>query len=161
MTQKSFIVIIGEYSPELSCVREVMDAPKEAEINFFDMPNIGSKDTVERVNEQLLIHHYAQLSEFEIQVKNKVGVPDDIWEDVKADVIGDITSMSDEMLQKLPYSQLTEGAYDSAYRSASSQIENESKETVKAIQKNIEKSAKEVTDMIDEALDDLVKNWGF
>ncbi len=72
MTQKSFIVIIGEYSPELSCVREVMDASEEAEINFFDMPNIGSKDTVERVNEQLLIHHYAQLSEFEIQVKQYI-----------------------------------------------------------------------------------------
>lgn len=99
--------------------------------------------------------------EFEIQVKNKVGVPDDIWEYVKADVIGDVTSMSDEMLQKLPYSQLTEGAYDSAYRSASSQIEKESIETAKAIQKNIEKSAKEVTDMIDNALDDLIKNWGF
>lgn len=72
MTQKSFIVIIGEYSPGLSCVREVMDASKEAEINFFDMPNIGSKDTVERINEQLLIHHYAQLSEFEIQVKQYI-----------------------------------------------------------------------------------------
>lgn len=99
--------------------------------------------------------------EFEIQVKKKVGVPDDIWDYVKADVIGDITSMSDEMLQKLPYSQLTEGAYDSAYRSASSQIEKESKEIVKSIQENIEKTAKEVTDTIDEALDDLVKNWGF
>lgn len=99
--------------------------------------------------------------EFELQVKKKVGVPDDIWEYVKADVIGDVTSMSDEMLQKLPYSQLTEGAYDSAFRSASSQIEKESIETAKAIQENIEKTAKEVTDTIDEALDDLVKNWGF
>ena len=99
--------------------------------------------------------------EFELQVKKKVGVPDDIWEYVKADVIGDVTSMSDEMLQKLPYSQLTEGAYDSAFRSASSQIENESKEIVKSIQENIEKSAKEVTDTIDDALDDLIKNWGF
>ena len=99
--------------------------------------------------------------EFELQVKKKVGVPDDIWEYVKADVIGDVTSMSDEMLQKLPYSQLTEGAYDSAYRSASSQIEKESIETVKAIQESVEKTAKEVTDTIDEALDDLVKNWGF
>ena len=99
--------------------------------------------------------------EFELQVKKKVGVPDDIWDDVKADVIGDVTSMSDEMLQKLPYSQLTEGAYDSAFRSASSQIEKESKEIVKSIQESIEKTAKEVTDTIDEALDDLVKNWGF
>ena len=37
MTQKSFIVIIGEYSPELSCVREVMDASKEAEIKEFEL----------------------------------------------------------------------------------------------------------------------------
>lgn len=99
--------------------------------------------------------------EFELQVKEKVGVPDDIWEDVKADVIGDVTSMSDEMLQKLPYSQLTEGAYDSAFRSASSQMEKDSIEIAKALQKDIEDGAKQVTETIDKALDDLIKNWGF
>lgn len=99
--------------------------------------------------------------EFELQVKQKFNVPDDIWNDVKADVIGGTTSMSDEMLQKLPYSQLVEGAYDSAYRSVSSQIEKGAIELAKGIQSDINRTAEQMADSVDEALDDLIKNWGF
>ena len=99
--------------------------------------------------------------EFELQVKQKFNVPDDIWNDVKADVIGGTTSMSDEMLQKLPYSQLVEGAYDSAYRSVSSQIEKGALELAKGIQSDINRTAEQMADSGDEALDDLIKNWGF
>ena len=99
--------------------------------------------------------------EFELQVKQKFNVPDDIWNDVKADVIGGTTSMSDEMLQKLPYSQLVEGAYDSAYRSVSSQIEKGALELAKGIQSDINRTAEQMSNSVDEALDDLIKNWGF
>ena len=99
--------------------------------------------------------------EFELQVKQKFNVPDDIWNDVKADVIGGTTSMSDEMLQKLPYSQLVEGAYDSAYRSVSSQIEKGAIELAKGIQSDINRTAEQMANCVDEALDDLIKNWGF
>lgn len=99
--------------------------------------------------------------EFELQVKQKFNVPDDIWNDVKADVIGGTTSMSDEMLQKLPYSQLVEGAYDSAYRSVSSQIEKGALELAKGIQSDINRTADQLANSVDEALDDLIKNWGF
>ena len=99
--------------------------------------------------------------EFELQVKQKFNVPDDIWNDVKADVIGGTTSMSDEMLQKLPYSQLVEGAYDSAYRSVSSQIEKGALELAKGIQSDINRTADQMANSVDEALDDLIKNWGF
>lgn len=99
--------------------------------------------------------------EFELQVKQKFNVPDDIWNDVKADVIGGTTSMSDEMLQKLPYSQLVEGAYDSAYRSVSSQIEKGALELAKGIQSDINRTAEQMANSVDEALDDLIKNWGF
>ena len=99
--------------------------------------------------------------EFELQVKQKFNVPDDIWNDVKADVIGGTTSMSDEMLQKLPYSQLVEGAYDSAYRSVSSQIEKGAIDLAKGIQSDINRTAEQMADSVDEALDDLIKNWGF
>lgn len=99
--------------------------------------------------------------EFELQVKQKFNVPDDIWNDVKADVIGGTTSMSDEMLQKLPYSQLVEGAYDSAYRSVSSQIEKGAIELAKGIQSDINRTADQLSNSVDEALDDLIKNWGF
>lgn len=99
--------------------------------------------------------------EFELQVKQKFNVPDDIWNDVKADVIGGTTSMSDEMLQKLPYSQLVEGAYDSAYRSVSSQIEKGALELAKGIQSDINRTADQLANTVDEALDDLIKNWGF
>lgn len=99
--------------------------------------------------------------EFELQVKQKFNVPDDIWNDVKADVIGGTTSMSDEMLQKLPYSQLVEGAYDSAYRSVSSQIEKGAIELAKGIQSDINRTAEQMANSVDEALDDLIKNWGF
>lgn len=99
--------------------------------------------------------------EFELQVKQKFNVPDDIWNDVKADVIGGTTSMSDEMLQKLPYSQLVEGAYDSAYRSVSSQIEKGAMELAKGIQSDINRTADQLANSVDEALDDLIKNWGF
>ena len=99
--------------------------------------------------------------EFELQVKQKFNVPDDIWNDVKADVIGGTTSMSDEMLQKLPYSQLVEGAYDSAYRSVSSQIEKGALELAKGIQSDINRTAEQMADSVDEALDDLIKNWGY
>lgn len=99
--------------------------------------------------------------EFELQVKQKFNVPDDIWNDVKADVIGGTTSMSDEMLQKLPYSQLVEGAYDSAYRSVSSQIEKGAIELAKGIQSDINRTADQLANSVDEALDDLIKNWGF
>ena len=99
--------------------------------------------------------------EFELQVKQKFNVPDDIWNYVKADVIGGTTSMSDEMLQKLPYSQLVEGAYDSAYRSVSSQIEKGALELAKGIQSDINRTAEQMADSVDEALDDLIKNWGF
>ena len=61
--------------------------------------------------------------EFELQVKQKFNVPDDLWDYVKADVIGGTTSMRDELLQKLPYSQLVEGAYDWAFRSVRRQVE--------------------------------------
>ena len=99
--------------------------------------------------------------EFELQVKQKFNVPDDLWDDVKADVIGGTTSMSDEMLQKLPYSQLVEGAYDSAYRSVSSQIEKGALELAKGIQSDINRTADQLANSVDEALDDLIKNWGF
>ena len=99
--------------------------------------------------------------EFELQVKQKFNVPDDIWNDVKADVIGGTTSMSDEMFQKLPYSQLVEGAYDSAYRSVSSQIEKGALELAKGIQSDINRTADQLANSVDEALDDLIKNWGF
>lgn len=99
--------------------------------------------------------------EFELQVKQKFNVPDDIWSYVKADVIGGTTSMSDEMLQKLPYSQLVEGAYDSAYRSVSSQIEKGALELAKGIQSDINRTADQLANSVDEALDDLIKNWGF
>lgn len=99
--------------------------------------------------------------EFELQVKQKFNVPDDIWDYVKADVIGGTTSMSDEMLQKLPYSQLVEGAYDSAYRSVSSQIEKGALELAKGIQSDINRTAEQMANSVDEALDDLIKNWGF
>ena len=99
--------------------------------------------------------------EFELQVKQKFNVPDDIWDYVKADVIGGTTSMSDEMLQKLPYSQLVEGAYDSAYRSVSSQIEKGALELAKGIQSDINRTAEQMANSVDEALDDLIKNWGY
>ena len=99
--------------------------------------------------------------EFELQVKQKFNVPDDLWDYVKADVIGGTTSMSDEMLQKLPYSQLVEGAYDSAYRSVSSQIEKGALELAKGIQSDINRTADQLANSVDEALDDLIKNWGF
>ena len=99
--------------------------------------------------------------EFELQVKQKFNVPDDLWDYVKADVIGGTTSMSDEMLQKLPYSQLVEGAYDSAYRSGSSQIEKGALDLAKGIQSDINRTADQLANSVDEALDDLIKNWGF
>ena len=99
--------------------------------------------------------------EFELQVKQKFNVPDDLWDYVKADVIGGTTSMSDEMLQKLPYSQLVEGAYDSAYRAVSSQIEKGALELAKGIQSDINRTADQLANSVDEALDDLIKNWGF
>ena len=99
--------------------------------------------------------------EFELQVKQKFNVPDDLWDYVKADVIGGTTSMSDEMLQKLPYSQLVEGAYDSAYRSVSSQIEKGAIELAKGIQSDINRTAEQMANSVDEALDDLIKNWGY
>lgn len=99
--------------------------------------------------------------EFELQVKQKFNVPDDLWDYVKADVIGGTTSMSDEMLQKLPYSQLVEGAYDSAYRSVSSQIEKGAIDLAKGIQSDINRTAEQMANTVDEALDDLIKNWGY
>ena len=37
MTQRSFIVIIGEYIPELTHVQDIIEASNDAEINFFSL----------------------------------------------------------------------------------------------------------------------------
>lgn len=72
MAQRSFIVIIGEYTPELTHVQDIIEASNDAEINFFSLSTTGEKDTVERINERLFVHHYAPLNDVEMQAKQYI-----------------------------------------------------------------------------------------
>ena len=59
MNTKSYIAIIGEFSSHRldNIIQEVLHN-NEAEVNVFDFPVVDGKDTVERVNDHLLVHKY-------------------------------------------------------------------------------------------------------
>lgn len=62
---KSYIIVVGEYTPQLLENKMILQelSKKEVEINIFDLPRLDSKDTVERINERIFVHRYANPSD--------------------------------------------------------------------------------------------------
>ena len=62
---KSYIVVVGEYTPQLLENKMILQelSKEEVEINIFDLPRLDGKDTVERIDERTFVHRYANPSE--------------------------------------------------------------------------------------------------
>ena len=61
---KSYIVVVGEYTPQLLENKMILQelSKEEVEINIFDFPRLDGKDTVERIDEHTFVHRYANPS---------------------------------------------------------------------------------------------------
>jgi len=61
---KSYIVVVGEYTPQLLENKMILQelSKEEVEINIFDLPRLNGKDKVERMDECILVHRYANPS---------------------------------------------------------------------------------------------------
>lgn len=62
---KSYIIVVGEYTPQLFENNLILSelSKGQIEVNIFDLPRLGGKDIVERVDEHTLIHRYANPSD--------------------------------------------------------------------------------------------------
>lgn len=61
---KSYIVVVGEYTPQLLGNKMILQelSKEEVEINIFDLPRLNGKDKVERMDECIFVHRYANPS---------------------------------------------------------------------------------------------------
>ncbi len=61
---KSYIVVVGEYTPQLLENKMILQelSKEEVEINIFDLPRLNGKDKVERMDECIFVHRYANPS---------------------------------------------------------------------------------------------------
>ena len=62
---KSYFIVVGEYTPQLLENKMILKelSKEEVEINIFDLPRLDGKDKVERMDEQIFVHSYANPSD--------------------------------------------------------------------------------------------------
>lgn len=61
---KSYIVVVGEYTPQLLENKMILQelSTEKVEINIFDLPRLNGKNKVERMDECIFVHRYANPS---------------------------------------------------------------------------------------------------
>ena len=105
--------------------------------------------------------------EFNRQVKKQLNIDDKLYDAVKNQVLGAYTSISPQLLNAIPYTDMLQELYDNAYVSSSSQMERDAKQEADNLQKAIDENARQQAEIIDKALDDIAesikdafKMWG-
>ena len=133
---------IGKFNPSIG--GSWADAKREYSkvISFLNMPTSTATGT----------------REFNQQVKEQLGVPDDLYGTIADKLLGDYNAVSTQMLNAIPYTDLVQEYYDRAYLSASSQMERDAKEIADNLQKAIDEDARQQVEAIDKGIDEIVKS---
>ena len=133
---------IGKFNPSIG--GSWADAKREYSkvIAFLNMPTSTATGT----------------REFNQQVKEQLGVPDDLYGTIADKLLGDYNAVSTQMLNAIPYTDLVQEYYDRAYLSASSQMERDAKEIADNLQKAIDEDARQQVEAIDKGIDEIVKS---
>lgn len=88
--------------------------------------------------------------DFERQVKSQMGIDEELWQALRDDIMGGYNSVSQQLLNALPYSHFMQELYSRASASASSQIESEARRNADQIQKDVEKIAENMANQFAE-----------
>lgn len=97
--------------------------------------------------------------QFEQQVKQEMGIDDDLWKSIRETILNGYNSVSSELLLALPYSDFMQEVYNRAIESSSQQIEKDAKQQAEMLQKSIEQQAENIAGGIEDAINGLVNGF--
>lgn len=97
--------------------------------------------------------------QFEKQVKKQMGVPDDLWKEIRRTIIDGYNSVSSELLLALPYSDFMQEVYNRAKDSSAEQIEQEAKAIADNLQAQIDQTAETASQTITEIIENMAKGF--
>ena len=95
--------------------------------------------------------------QFEKQVKQEMGIDDELWKDLRKSIIGGYNSVSSDLLLALPYSDFMQEVYSKAKDSSASQMEKEAIEMANALQESIDRQAKDVAEELSDDVEDYLR----
>ena len=97
--------------------------------------------------------------EFEKQVKNQMGVSEDLWKEIRTTILEGYNSVSNELLLALPYSDFLQEVYNRAKDSSAEQIERDAKRIADNLQKQINETAERASQNITEIIEDMANGF--
>lgn len=97
--------------------------------------------------------------QFEKQVKEQMGVSNDLWKELRITILSNYNSVSNELLLALPYSDFLQEVYNRAKDTSAEQIEKDAKRIANNLQKQINETAERASQNITEIIEDMANGF--